>query len=59
MSDRLEEYIAEREAARNEAEDAYFEARPQLMRTPSEQALFRAAFERGFDKGALIARTAE
>lgn len=41
-------YYAEMEAARNEAEDAYFKARPQLIRSFAEQALFRAGFERAF-----------
>jgi hypothetical protein len=43
-------YYAEMEAARNKAEDEYFKARPQLMRSLAEQALFRAGFERGFQK---------
>lgn len=43
-------YYAEMEAARNEAEKAYFEARPQLLDTPTKRALFRAGFERAFEK---------
>lgn len=50
MSDRVELYYAEMEAARNEAEDAYFRARPNLQRNAPEQALFRAGFERAFEK---------
>jgi hypothetical protein len=41
-------YYAEMEAARNEAEDAYFNARPQLEGTAHALILFRAGFERGF-----------
>jgi hypothetical protein len=41
-------YYAEMEAARNEAEDAYFNARPQLEGTIHARSLFRAGFERGF-----------
>jgi len=41
-------YYAEMEATRNELEDAYFAARPQLMRTITEQCLFRAGFERAW-----------
>lgn len=48
MSEQNELYYAEMEAARNSAEDAYFEARPQLARTTVQQALFRAGFERAF-----------
>jgi hypothetical protein len=44
-----ERYYAEMEAARNEALDAYFAARPQLMRTPDEERIFRAGFERAFE----------
>lgn len=43
-----EKYYAEMEAARNDSEDAYFKARPQLERTIEQKALFRAGFERAF-----------
>lgn len=43
-------YYAEMEAARNEAEDGYFKARPQLLGTATERSLFRAGFERAFQK---------
>lgn len=49
MSDTLESYYAEMESERNKAEDAYFNARPQLMRSGKEEALFRAGFERAFN----------
>lgn len=49
MSDTLENYYAEMEYERNKAEDAYFNARPQLMRTGKDEALFRAGFERAFN----------
>ena len=49
MSDTIELYYAEMEHERNKAEDAYFKARPQLMRTYAEQTLFRAGFERAFN----------
>lgn len=41
-------YYAEMEAARNEAEDAYFNARPQLADTIYARTLFREGFQRGF-----------
>lgn len=47
-NDQTERYYAEMEAARNQAEDEYFKARPQLARTISEETLFRAGFERAF-----------
>lgn len=47
--DSMELYYAEMESARNEAMDAYFAARPQLMRTLAEQSIFRAGFERAFN----------
>ena len=53
MTDSTERYYADMEAARNEAEDAYFKARPQMLSTISERQLFRAGFERGFAKGVL------
>lgn len=46
--DSTEAYYAEMEAARNVAEDAYFKARPQLMRSIEQQCLFRAGFERAW-----------
>lgn len=50
MSDSIELYYSELETARSESEDAYFKARPQLMRTLDEQTLFRAGFDRAFNK---------
>lgn len=43
-------YYAAMEADRAGAEDAYFTARPQLLRTAAEVALFRAGFERAYSK---------
>jgi hypothetical protein len=57
-TDTTETYYAEMEAARKEAEESYFEARPQLRLTITEVNLFRAGFERGF-KGQWDARHAE
>lgn len=48
--DGTELYYAHMEADRNEAEDAYFNARPQLARTLAEQSIFRAGFERAYAK---------
>jgi hypothetical protein len=48
MTDSTELYYAEMEAARSDAEKAYFEARPQHMWMPADHALFRAGFERAF-----------
>lgn len=48
-TDSNELYYAEMEAAREDALDAYFEARPQLLGSFAERALFRAGFERGFE----------
>jgi hypothetical protein len=48
--DSTELYYVEMESARNEAEDAYFKARPQLARTTRDQNLFRAGFERAFQR---------
>lgn len=48
MSDTTEHYYAEMEAARNEAERAYFDARPQLDRKGTLSTVFRAGFERAF-----------
>lgn len=48
MSDSSERYYAEMEAARNQSEDAYFDARPELMKTVQLATLFRAGFERAF-----------
>lgn len=39
-----EEEIIKFEAARNEAMDKYFNARPQLMRTGHDEKLFEAGF---------------
>lgn len=50
MSDSTEIYYAEMEAARNESEQAYFEARPQLFATIADRTIFKAGFERGFQK---------
>ena len=46
--DSTELYYSEMEAARNSAEDQYFGARPQLLRTFAETSIFRAGFERAF-----------
>lgn len=46
--DNIERYYADMEHARNFHEDEYFKARPQLMHSIAEQALFRAGFERAF-----------
>lgn len=54
-----EQYYAEMEAARNEAEDAYFKARPQLWGTAAERSIFRAGFERGFEKLVEATRCAQ
>lgn len=48
MGDTTEMYYAEMEAARNDAEDAYFAARPHLSHAIHERDFFRAGFERGF-----------
>lgn len=45
-------YYAEMEAARNETEEAYFKARPQAD-TYANRSLFRAAFERGYNKATV------
>lgn len=47
MSDNTELYYAEMEAARNEAEEKYFAARPQLETFMSRKR-FQAGFERAF-----------
>jgi hypothetical protein len=47
--DSNELYYAHMEADRNEAEDAYFSARPSLG-TDADKALFRAGFERAYTK---------
>lgn len=44
-----ERYYADMEHARNVYEDEYFKARPQLVHSPAERALFRAGFERAFE----------
>jgi hypothetical protein len=46
--DSTERYYAEMEAARNTAMDAYFIARPQILRTHALESIFRAGFERAF-----------
>lgn len=43
-----ERYYADMEHARNYHEHEYFKARPQLMHSLTESALFRAGFERAF-----------
>jgi hypothetical protein len=48
-TDNTEIYYAEMEAVRNEAEDAYFNARPPLDEE-AHRDIFRAGFERGFQK---------
>ncbi len=50
MPDTSELYYAHMEADRNEAEDAYFKARPALSRHPVEVKLFRDGFERAYAK---------
>lgn len=50
MSDSIEQYYAHMEADRNEALDAYFAARPQLLRTGVLESVFRAGFERAYAK---------
>lgn len=50
MSDAVELYYARMEAARDEQEDLYFKARPQLMATIEQRTLFNAGFERGFER---------
>lgn len=47
-NDSTERYYADMEHARNYHEDEYFKARPQLLRSPEQKALFRAGFERAF-----------
>lgn len=49
MGDSTELYYAHMEADRNEAEDAYFAARPQAD-THGNRAVFRAGFERAYAK---------
>jgi hypothetical protein len=49
-SDNIELFHAHLEADCNEAEDAYFKARPQIIRTFREEALFRAGFQRAYAK---------
>jgi len=46
VSDEL--YYAEMEATRNQSIDAYFECRPQLLRTIEQETIFKAGFERAF-----------
>jgi|SRR6185312_5407055 len=48
MNDSTELYYAEMEAARNDAMHEYFEARPQLVSSLRDEAIFRAGFERAF-----------
>ena len=49
MADTRELYYAHMEADRNESETAYFGARPQAD-TLANRALFRAGYERAYDK---------
>lgn len=49
MSSIRERFIACLEAYRNEAEDAYFKARPQID-TIQNRTLFKAGYSRGFEK---------
>jgi hypothetical protein len=49
VSDNTELYYSELEYERNKAEDAYFAARPQIIRTSDKEALFRAGFDRAFN----------
>lgn len=46
--DQIELYYAEMEPARNDAEDKYFNARPQLAGTIEQRTLFKAGYERAF-----------
>lgn len=48
MSDTTEQYYADMEAARNDAEEKYFAARPQLDSGGPLSVAFRAGFERAF-----------
>lgn len=50
MTNSTELYYAEMEAARNEVERDYFDARPQFDRMGKEGTTFRAGFERAFQK---------
>tara|TARA_B100000749_G_scaffold273372_1_gene256245 strand:- start:4018 stop:4323 length:306 start_codon:yes stop_codon:yes gene_type:complete len=47
-----EDFIANMEAARNDATDAYFNARPQLLRTRKEELLFDTGFEAAYKQQA-------
>lgn len=49
-TDSTELYYAQMEADRNEAERAYFDARPMLEREGPPVATFRAGFERAYAK---------
>lgn len=51
MSDEAEEYFVLREAKCNEVEEAFFKHRPQLDNELARR-IFRAAFERGWDRRA-------
>ena len=44
-----EEQVIEFEDARNTAKDAYFKARPQLMRTGHDEKLFEAGFRMAWE----------
>ncbi len=48
--DSYEERVIKFEAARNEAMDKYFTARPQLLRTRECERLFEAGFRMAWDK---------
>lgn len=50
MNDMSEQYYADMESARADAETAYFGARPSLLDSHERRSLFRAGFERAFRK---------
>ena len=47
--DSYEEQVIKFEAARNEAMESYFAARPQLFRTREKECLFEAGFRMAWD----------
>ena len=49
MGNERELEIIKFETARNEAADAYFKARPQLLRTISEEKMFETGFRMGWE----------
>jgi len=49
MSDSYENRIIEFEAARNEALEKYYAARPQLFRTREKELLFEAGFRMAWE----------